>query len=112
MTAIARNPGIERQWAETLARVSLDLRFEAMLELARAGVLAAVGLDLRTAFELAADASMPGMWRKAEGLLELTDATTDTPSDEAWSAWITFCARSQPTDIADYRDVLDERYAR
>lgn len=106
MTALAE---LEHRWMEILKPAPLEQRFEVMLELARAGVLAAVGLELRRAFMLAADELFPGMWHRAEAALGLTAAGG---SDDGWLAWVEFCERSEAVDVSDYRTLLDERYDR
>jgi hypothetical protein len=58
----------------------------------------------------AADLSEPGLWRKAEEILGLAEAPEGAPIEDAWSAWTTFCERSEPVDVLDYRTLLDERY--
>lgn len=103
--------GIPARWADILKPVSLELRLALIAELSRAGVLAAVGLDVRRAVLLLAQDLSQGDWKKAEGILEVVDggALTKSPLD-GWQAWTEFCARSPPTDVADYRELLEERY--
>lgn len=111
MTATFGIADLERQWLELLKPFSLELRLAAIVELARAGVLGVVGVDLRIASIWAADLSEPGLWQRAEEILGLAEAPEGAPSEDAWSAWTTFCERSEPVDVPDYRTLLDERYA-
>jgi hypothetical protein len=111
VTAVTRAPAVERRWAELLEPWPVEQRLSAMLELARAGVLSALGLDLRSAFELAIDVSAPGAWRTAEHLSGI--ASPEPARESAWREWRSFCDGDAPApEVADYRSLLDERYER
>lgn len=97
---------IPADWTALLEQSQLGVRLTVLAELARAGVIESLGLDVEQVFRFAVELDHPGLW-------DAFVKPRGPDSTGAWARWSDLCASASATsDVADYRDLLDERYPR